>query len=89
MTNRSPLHEYHEAHGARFVDFGGWDTHQDQGGVAGTFGTLAGQLATTLDAFARDLDDRMDDVLVVTLTDFGRTAAENGTGGTDRAPDIS
>jgi uncharacterized protein (DUF1501 family) len=66
------------------VDFGGWDTHQNQGaGGGGTLGNLAGQLATALAAFTRDLEDRMDDVLVVTLTDFGRTAAENGTGGTD------
>jgi len=34
-------------------------------------------------AFAKDLGDRMDDVLLVTLSDFGRTAFENGTGGTD------
>jgi uncharacterized protein (DUF1501 family) len=64
------------------VDFGGWDTHQGQGGANGMFANLAGQLAGALDAFARDLEDRMDDVVVVTLTDFGRTAAENGTGGT-------
>jgi uncharacterized protein (DUF1501 family) len=66
------------------VDLGGWDTHQDQGrGAGGPFGNLVGQLSLALDAFAKDLEDRMDDVLVVTLTDFGRTAAENGTGGTD------
>jgi len=40
-------------------------------------------LAGAMAAFAADLGDRMDDVVVVTLTDFGRTAAENGTGGTD------
>ncbi len=70
------------------VDYGGWDTHQNQGAIStdgggGTFGNLAGDLAAALDAFATDLADRMDDVLVVTLTDFGRTAAENGTHGTD------
>lgn len=71
------------------VDFGGWDTHQSQGSpsdndqAGGTFGNLAGELAAALDAFATDLADRLDDVLVVTLTDFGRTAAENGTQGTD------
>ena len=66
------------------VDYGGWDTHQDQGrGAGGTFGNLAGGLAGAMAAFAADLGDRMDDVVVVTLTDFGRTAAENGTGGTD------
>ena len=66
------------------VDYGGWDTHQNQGGGAGgAFGNLTGQLAGAVAAFARDLEDKMDDVVVVTLTDFGRTAAENGTGGTD------
>jgi len=66
------------------VDYGGWDTHQDQGrGAGGNFGNLAGGLAGAMAAFAADLGDRMDDVVVVTLTDFGRTAAENGTGGTD------
>lgn len=66
------------------VDYGGWDTHQNQGqGASGQFADLAGGLADSLAAFANDLGDRMDDVLVVTLTDFGRTAAENGTTGTD------
>lgn len=66
------------------VDYGGWDTHRDQGrGAGGAFGALAGGLAEALAAFASDLEDRMDDVVVVTLTDFGRTAAENGSAGTD------
>jgi uncharacterized protein (DUF1501 family) len=39
--------------------------------------------ADGLAAFAKDLGDRMNDVLVLTMSDFGRTAAENGTGGTD------
>ncbi|NNM26243.1 MAG: DUF1501 domain-containing protein [Phycisphaerales bacterium] len=66
------------------VDYGGWDTHQNQGGGAGgMFGELVGQMADALAAFMADLESRLDDVLVVTLTDFGRTAAENGTGGTD------
>ena len=66
------------------VDLGGWDTHQNQGkGGDGQFGNLAQQVADALAAFAKDLGDRMDDVLVVSLSDFGRTAFENGTGGTD------
>ncbi len=66
------------------VSIGGWDTHQYQGrGGTGTFGDLAQQLGDAVAAFTRDLGDRMNDVLVATLTDFGRTAAENGTGGTD------
>lgn len=66
------------------VDYDGWDTHQNQGyGSDGQFANLAGNLADALAAFTQDLGDRMDDVLVLTLSDFGRTAAENGTAGTD------
>lgn len=65
------------------VDFGGWDTHNNQGGAGGAQANLIGQLGDALGAFAKDLGDKMDDVVVVTLTDFGRTAAENGTYGTD------
>lgn len=66
------------------VDLDGWDTHQNQGqGVNGAFANLAGQLAGAIAAFQTDMADRMDDVLVLTLSDFGRTAAENGTNGTD------
>jgi len=66
------------------VGLGGWDTHANQGqGAGGQFGNLAQQLGDALGAFSADLADRMDDVCVVTLTDFGRTAAENGTRGTD------
>ena len=62
------------------VDYGGWDTHNNQGG---SYDRLASELAQSLAAFAEDLGDRMNDVLVLTLSDFGRTAEENGTAGTD------
>ncbi|MFN7022208.1 MAG: DUF1501 domain-containing protein [Phycisphaerales bacterium] len=70
------------------VDLGGWDTHQNQGNPVqggGGFGNLAQTLAEAVAAFTRDLEaaGKADDTLVVTMTDFGRTAAENGTGGTD------
>jgi len=65
------------------VDLGGWDTHAQQGGTAGQFANLAQQLGDAVAAFTRDLDGRMDDVVLLTLSDFGRTAAENGSGGTD------
>jgi uncharacterized protein (DUF1501 family) len=65
------------------VDLGGWDTHAQQGSVGGQFGNLAQQLGDAVAAFTRDLDGRMDDVVLLTLSDFGRTAGENGTGGTD------
>lgn len=69
------------------VDYGGWDTHQNQGTASndggGNYGRLVGGLADGLASFAADLERHLDDVLVVTLSDFGRTAGENGTGGTD------
>lgn len=69
------------------VDLNGWDTHQTQAygsaGTEGPFGNLASELADATAAFASDLHDRMDDVLLLTLSDFGRTAQTNGTGGTD------
>ncbi len=65
------------------VELGGWDTHQYQGGSDGALADLAGELGGALAAFAADLGDRLEDVLVLTLSDFGRTAAQNGTQGTD------
>ncbi|MEM0913802.1 MAG: DUF1501 domain-containing protein [Planctomycetota bacterium] len=66
------------------VDYGGWDTHNNQGeGIGGNYGNKVQTLADALNAFAQDLGDKLDDTLVLTLSDFGRTAAENGTRGTD------
>lgn len=66
------------------VDLDGWDTHQYQGWRGtGQIGELTGYLGDGLAAFARDLGDRMDDVLVMAVSEFGRTAAENGSDGTD------
>jgi uncharacterized protein (DUF1501 family) len=65
------------------IDYSSWDTHQNQGGANGSYGTLVQNFAEGLSAFVQDLGDRMNDVLVLTMSDFGRTAAENGTGGTD------
>jgi uncharacterized protein (DUF1501 family) len=65
------------------IDYGGWDTHSAQGNQGGSFANLVRGLSEALAAFRKDLGDGMEDVLVLTLSDFGRTAAENGTGGTD------
>jgi uncharacterized protein (DUF1501 family) len=65
------------------IDYGGWDTHHAQGGATGTYANNVQEFADGLAAFTQDLGDRMNDVLVLTMSDFGRTAAENGTGGTD------
>jgi uncharacterized protein (DUF1501 family) len=65
------------------IDYGGWDSHQNQGGANGSYANLVQNFADGLAAFSQDLGDRLNDVLVLTMSDFGRTAAENGTGGTD------
>ena len=65
------------------IDYGGWDTHSNEGGMNGQYGDLVQGLAEGLVAFTQDLGDRLNDTLVLTMSDFGRTAAENGTGGTD------
>jgi len=66
------------------VDIGGWDTHTNQGTLDG--GDMRNQLAPLgemLGAFATDLGDRLDDVTVVAMTEFGRRVAQNANGGTD------
>ena len=69
-----------------FADMGGWDTHVNEVGAKPTVGPLAnllGEFGQSLAAFYLDLGDRMDDVTVVTMSEFGRTAKENGNRGTD------
>lgn len=66
-----------------FAESGGWDTHVQQGSDAGNFAQRAADLAGSLMAFWRDLGEHRDDVVVLTMTEFGRTVAENGSGGTD------
>ena len=67
-----------------FVDVGGWDTHINQGnGDAGQLSQRLAELGGALAAFAQDLGDRMADVCVLTMSEFGRTVSENGNGGTD------
>lgn len=66
------------------VDVGAWDLHADLG-ARGT-GPMAAQLADlagSLAAFARDLGPLFDRVTVVTISEFGRRVAENGSGGAD------
>jgi uncharacterized protein (DUF1501 family) len=66
-----------------FVDCGGWDNHVNEGGVQGQLSNLLKELGQTLAAFYQDMGDRMSDVVVVTMSEFGRTAKENGNRGTD------
>src|SRR5882724_978470 len=66
-----------------FVDCGGWDNHVNEGGAQGQLSNLLKELGSGLAAFHQDMADRMQDVVVVTMSEFGRTAKENGNRGTD------
>jgi len=66
-----------------FADVSGWDTHVNQGASQGQLATRLDELGQALAAFARDLGERMRDVVVVTMSEFGRTVRENGNAGTD------
>ena len=68
---------------AAFTDVLGWDTHQAQGGVQGQLANRLRDFSESIAAFWRDLGDSAENVTLVTLSEFGRTARENGTGGTD------
>jgi len=69
-----------------FADMGGWDTHVNEVAPKTTQGQLANLLnefGGALGAFYQDMGDRMADITVVTMSEFGRTAKENGNRGTD------
>ena len=66
-----------------FAESGGWDTHFNQGTVNGALGRNLKDFSDSIAAFWKDLDAYQDDVTVMTMTEFGRTAHQNGTGGTD------
>jgi uncharacterized protein (DUF1501 family) len=63
-----------------FADIGGWDHHVNE---VGQLRNVLGEFGGSLAAFYQDLGDRMEDVVVVTMSEFGRTAKENGNRGTD------
>ncbi len=65
------------------TETGGWDHHVGQGTVSGPFATQARDLADSLAAFWNDIEPYHDDVVVLTMTEFGRTVRENGSSGTD------
>ncbi|HUS09356.1 MAG TPA: DUF1501 domain-containing protein, partial [Pyrinomonadaceae bacterium] len=66
-----------------FTDVGGWDTHVNEGSAQGQLGNLLRQFSAGLAALYTDLGQRMDDVVILTMSEFGRTARENGNRGTD------
>jgi uncharacterized protein (DUF1501 family) len=66
-----------------FAESNGWDTHFNQGSDNGIFARNVNDLSSSMVAFWNDLDAYQDDVTVMTMTEFGRTVHQNGTGGTD------
>lgn len=66
-----------------FADVGGWDTHAGEGGAQGQLANNLRNFADSISAFATDLGSRMGDVVLVTMSEFGRTVRENGNRGTD------
>jgi len=66
-----------------FTDFGGWDTHVNEGNARGQLSNLLQQFSNGIAALYADLGQRMDDVVILTMSEFGRTVRENGNRGTD------
>ncbi|MGQ0646676.1 MAG: DUF1501 domain-containing protein [Gemmatimonadaceae bacterium] len=66
-----------------FADVGGWDTHVNQGAANGQLAARLRDFSASIAAFVADLGKRMDDVVILTMSEFGRMARQNGSGGTD------
>jgi uncharacterized protein (DUF1501 family) len=66
-----------------FTDVGGWDTHVNQGNSRGQLALRLQDFSNGIAALVTDLGQRMDDVLILTMSEFGRTVRENGNRGTD------
>jgi uncharacterized protein (DUF1501 family) len=66
-----------------FAEIGGWDTHANQGAARGQLSLRLREFGSGLAALHRDLGDRMENVVVLTMTEFGRSIRQNGSGGTD------
>jgi uncharacterized protein (DUF1501 family) len=68
---------------AAFADIGGWDTHQNQGSMKGQLSDRLAEFTQGIAAFWQDMGDGAENLVLVTMSEFGRTAHQNGTGGTD------
>jgi uncharacterized protein (DUF1501 family) len=66
-----------------FTDIGGWDTHVNEGNQQGQLSNLLRQFSQAIAALYADLGSHMDDVVILTMSEFGRTVKENGNRGTD------
>lgn len=63
-----------------FADIGGWDHHAAENSQ---LPTLLNEFGSSIAAFHRDMGSAMQDIVIVTMSEFGRTAAESGNQGTD------
>ncbi len=66
-----------------FADVGGWDTHVNQGAAQGQLAGRLAEFSQSIAAFWTDLGQLADGTVLVTMSEFGRTARENGNRGTD------
>jgi len=66
-----------------FADIGGWDHHVNEGNTQGQIANVLREFSQSLAAFWIDLGNLAEDTLIVTMSEFGRTARENGNRGTD------
>jgi len=66
-----------------FADIGGWDHHVNEGSVQGQIANLTREFSQAIAAFWIDLGDLGENTVIVSMSEFGRTARENGNRGTD------
>jgi uncharacterized protein (DUF1501 family) len=66
-----------------FADIGGWDHHVNEGNTQGQIANVLGDFSQAIAALWLDLGDLAEDTVIVTTSEFGRTARENGNRGTD------
>jgi uncharacterized protein (DUF1501 family) len=66
-----------------FTDVTGWDTHANQGNAQGRLANRLKDFSDGLAALYRDLNDRIENIVIMTMTEFGRAMHQNGSGGTD------
>lgn len=66
-----------------FADVGGWDTHVNQGASSGQLAQRLNDFSRSIAALVTDLGDRMDDLVILSMSEFGRMVRQNGNGGTD------
>lgn len=66
-----------------FADIGGWDHHVNEGNTQGQIANILRDFSQSIAAFWTDLGDMAGDTVLITMSEFGRTARENGNRGTD------